>query len=510
MVVNRHQAGAEVAVMSSETNKDPSEHQDMSRDELEEALNWLENLASKQGKSLAGLTPIESEGEESPFQGLFESDEGELPDWLREMPSDHDRRDSSIERESRLDWLARMASQESIEELPTLEWRQLSAYADVDDEESQVAPEDDLADLFDTPSPSQTTTLELTATEAELFEEADATAPSVEEQDTVAELHVSEELSAADESELDALSESIEAIAELPEAEPQWQNPVTQEIASVETDESVVYPEPDDLDAAMAWLEELAASTEAPVEDLPSVADRALASKLMAEAASGQMAQAASEQSGSGSTTLTETPETANVAESAEAESEAIKESSSRLAAEAVVLASAAVAAETQSETSKEAEEVLPATPVPAPPVARSPEQLLSILDQLAMPQGRSLTAVESRLASVPSGYLISPYSLDSTLEWLSGQSGSSSEMEPSDLLDPNLLAALPDDPDEALRWLESMAEPEEEDGRASEGAAVAYSTADVTEADLLDMPDDPDEAMAWIESLASKSTKKQ
>ncbi len=31
-----------------------------------------------------------------------------------------------LEGESRLDWLARMASRESVEELPTLEWRRLT------------------------------------------------------------------------------------------------------------------------------------------------------------------------------------------------------------------------------------------------------------------------------------------------------------------------------------------------------------------------------------------------
>ena len=34
----------------------------------------------------------------------------------------------------------------------------------------------------------------------------------------------------------------------------------------------------------MAWIEELAASQDAPIEDVPSVADRALTSKLLMEA----------------------------------------------------------------------------------------------------------------------------------------------------------------------------------------------------------------------------------
>ena len=60
--------------------------------------------------------------------------------------------------------------------------------------------------------------------------------------------------------------------------------PITPEalIDTLPPDEEL--PPIDDLDAAMAWIEELAASQDAPVEDVPSVADRALASKLLMEA----------------------------------------------------------------------------------------------------------------------------------------------------------------------------------------------------------------------------------
>ncbi len=289
--------------MSNDTDKgssdNPDKPQDMSRDELEEALNWLENLASKQGKSLEGITPLEDgPAEESPFKGLFESDEGDLPDWLRELPSDPDGDDLGADRASRLDWLARMANQESIEELPTLEWRQLSSYADEinADEASQADTDDDLADLFDTPSALQTTNLAASSLMiiAESAEEADTEPEAQLPVESEPEEMVSEEVInlppptpvaevSLSEPELEVADLFAAAAIELPgDGET---DPVDEVAALVDP---AVHPEPDDLDAAMAWLEELAASTDAPIEDLPSVADRALASKLMAEAISGQ------------------------------------------------------------------------------------------------------------------------------------------------------------------------------------------------------------------------------
>ncbi len=61
---------------------------DMTPDELDQALRWLEDLAGKQGKSLDGLGHVwmTTSLEDSPFKGLFDSEEQELPDWLREVP----------------------------------------------------------------------------------------------------------------------------------------------------------------------------------------------------------------------------------------------------------------------------------------------------------------------------------------------------------------------------------------------------------------------------------------
>ena len=79
-------------------------------------------------------------------------------------------------------------------------------------------------------------------------------------------------------------------LEELPAAEPEAAVPdLTEAAIGPETlldslPPDVELPPIDDLDDAMAWIEELAASQDAPIEDVPSVADRALASKLLREA----------------------------------------------------------------------------------------------------------------------------------------------------------------------------------------------------------------------------------
>lgn len=89
-----------------------------------------------------------------------------------------------------------------------------------------------------------------------------------------------------------------------------------------------------------------------------------------------------------------------------------------------------------------------------------------------------------------------------------------------SDLVTADLIDRMPDDPDAVLDWLMQMAGDETVDsqGQASEDGlahpapeAFAETTGPAgrspegwTEADLLSMPDDPDEAIAWLEGLAA------
>lgn len=255
-----------------------------SPEELEEALKWLEELTARQGKPAELSNPVPPASLDSPFRGLIDNDEGDLPDWLREVPSPPGSQTIGEEPESRLDWLAKMAQRESIEELPTLEWRRLSEPVQsailgdhpsttlpvVDDEtglpEELVVPREALPDVSDTPD--------------EGIVEGIAALPAAE--DASPEV-IDERLAESEEEEAIAL-EIAEHIPEEPEVvkvELLEEADVAEILSAMDRDD---LPPIDDLDAAMAWIEELAVSQDTPIEEIPSVADRALASKLMMEA----------------------------------------------------------------------------------------------------------------------------------------------------------------------------------------------------------------------------------
>lgn len=284
-------------------------------EELEEALKWLEDMTARQGQPADKSAATPATPLDSPFRGLIDSEDGDLPDWLRELPVSQQLNDN--EPESRLDWLARMAQQESIEELPTLEWRRLSEPAQsailggqTADMPTEVYPG---PSRHEEPEPGSTTEESPIISLDEVSLESDDQ-PLVEE--PLASTTVDESVEVAVEAPLAAIEPVTEEITFAEEAQPEpapfeseadypdETTPVSS-IASVtmgldeilksehptkDIAEPIAYrsgdeDEPlDDLDAAMAWIEELAASQNAPIEEMPSVADRALASKLMMEA----------------------------------------------------------------------------------------------------------------------------------------------------------------------------------------------------------------------------------
>lgn len=225
-------------------------------DELEEALKWLEELTNRKGATPETATSAPSATLGSPFHGLIEDDKGDLPDWLRETPSAPDLENiADTELESRLDWLAKMAQRESIEELPTLEWRRIGG-------------------------PMQSALMPPTRMDISEPEESDATIMESPHDPT----------GMPESSELGELSSQLEpdnqetATPDVAEAPRRDESQDSENIAAtVEFDPGDEPPSADDLDAAMAWIEELAASQNAPIEDIPSVVDRALASKIMME-----------------------------------------------------------------------------------------------------------------------------------------------------------------------------------------------------------------------------------
>jgi len=246
-------------------------------EELEEALKWLEELTARQGKTAELSNPVPSTSLDSPFRGLIDNDEGELPDWLREVPKTAEPDNFGEEEpESRLDWLAKMAQRESIEELPTLEWRRLSdpmqntlapdhqqlINETIKEESASEQEEDAIVAIPPVAAESPAfAPAETAVVNTDFAEQAEAMEPAgISDEATSAASFVEDMSAPVEAAALEDLSESI----------------------SLPDDEEL--PSLDDLDAAMAWIEELAASQEAPIEDVPSVADRALASKLMMEA----------------------------------------------------------------------------------------------------------------------------------------------------------------------------------------------------------------------------------
>lgn len=268
--------------MASNTdNRDPDHPSVGSSEDLEEALKWLEELTSRQGKPAELSNPVPPASLDSPFRGLIDSDEGDLPDWLREVPTAPNTEGfAEGEAESRLDWLAKMAQRESIEELPTLEWRRLSEPVQssiLSRTPEKLIPED-LIEETDSRIVDEVARIETAAEASEeilLPDEILETGDSVSQTDALA----AEAIDLSVEEMPDEPTATVE-----PEAFPPQPEPIEDLALSLAFDEDEEVPSIDDLDAAMAWIEELAASQDAPIEDIPSVADRALASKLMMEA----------------------------------------------------------------------------------------------------------------------------------------------------------------------------------------------------------------------------------
>lgn len=246
--------------------------------ELEEALKWLEELTARQGKPAELSNPVPPAALDSPFRGLIDNDEGDLPDWLKEVPTPTGNRTATEdEPESRLDWLAKMAQRESIEELPTLEWRRLPEplqSAILTDTPAGNLPAVDIPETAGVESitvgPEETAVDVLVGSTPEINEELPASPPM--ESETLIATTVAV-----------AVAETLSNMTDEPSVIDGERDLAVNDTDSLSgTDDAM--PEVDDLDAAMAWIEELAVSQEAPIEDLPSVADRALASKLMVEA----------------------------------------------------------------------------------------------------------------------------------------------------------------------------------------------------------------------------------
>ena len=600
-----------------------------SPEELEEALKWLEDLTARQGTTADLPNPIPSTTLDSPFNGLIDSEEGDLPDWLREVPKplEADAYDA-VEPESRLDWLAKMAQRESIEELPTLEWRRLAEPL-----QSSLVPEDSA--LYQ---------------EMALAEPADVTADEslpVEQ----APLPAADDTATDDEAPapdwVDAPDVVAEAQPDTPELEapaaPATEMPAIGTLAdedfveSIELSADEELPPLDDLDAAMAWIEELAASQQAPIEEIPSVGDRALASKLMMEAGLSPNVLSLDELGSDSALVESMTPTHPFIEEEDFADTVVLVETmaadqgivldmpdeisppvqefmgdedrapiddqrldvqplgegdEATLAApdEALsfddamayldeiavvklheggdmaiepltgeppfnsaditvvevadeIVAPAADDALSSADAPWADSAVIDAVAADLPDVdywaepaveatmdeAEAPEDetamvysieepdleaTLSVLDEWALPPGKTLSGITAAMTATQA---LPARDLSSALAWLESSltPPPAAPVTTRDLDETDLIARMPEDPDEVLAWLEQIAGDEPDVIIAPSASQVhtidhvpaapvpAPAAVEITETDLFEMPDDPDEAMAWLEGLA-------
>lgn len=200
----------------------------------------------------------------------------------------------------------------------------------------------------------------------------------------------------------------------------------------------------------MAWLEQLAVDQNSPLEELPSVADRLLASEIVSQN-EGEFGDGAS---------LMESRPTAIEVE------EALNYLEELAASQGITLDQVEI---DQIE-------------LPDPQ-----DNGLNMVDQLAVTA--SAATVLAEVDSAQTGETLDD-------DW------------------DELAAQIPDDPDEALAWLGGLSDDEKEsegvqekleEGEAGSVAEMGVSETTLDVETLDEMPDDPDEAMAWMRGLAGQ-----
>lgn len=462
-------------------NKEPDIPED-----LDEAMKWLEELAAQQGADLAELPSLQ-EKEPSGQPDVVEGDE--VPDWLKNDLSDGD-----LSAENDLpDWLKNEAvsttdhdwlNPSSEDELSEIE---MNAYdfGDTDFEDDTAIPSDDIPDWLKAQMPED---LQTDVGKEESDEElgwldeiaAGAGAP-LEEIPT---------LSWDDDTDDDALEGSdLSWLDDMAEEDgiPEIETPASMDIQGGQV-EDVSTQVPDDPDEAMAWLEQLAAQQGAPLDELPTVIDE--------------------ESSASDEISIEDLLELPDVDPDAET----------------IFDTPEASEFETMSELG----------------VPDDPDEAMAWLEQLAAQQGTPLEELPTMIDKE------SAEEADATPEMDSSQMPTVIDLPEETAESETMMEEgfeIPDDPDEAMAWLEQLAakqgasldelptvdvmpemdtpvtgivpEAEEDEMLFEESEAVdqleleSDSELEMALADLsdIDMPEDEDEAMAWLAMIAGGDT---
>ncbi|MFW6042473.1 MAG: tetratricopeptide repeat protein [Chloroflexota bacterium] len=422
-----------------------------SMDEGDDSFQWLDEMEDAEGLAEG----LDEEAADDPAGG-------ELPDWLQE-----DAAASEAESDEDLSWLDQIAAGEgtAIEEPPTLSW-----------------PEDEA-------------------------EQPDASQPEALFEDE-----------ADDEPEVDAEAEESVVRPEPPEVPEEAE----EELATIEPapgaeDESETLDEvPEDLEDAMAWLEQLAAQQGAPAEELPSLSDRSEGDE---DALLGQMP-------GDIDDAMAWLDD---LSEEEAAEEDALPRVDESSPAEAQAIADQTVPEETPSQApadTQESEDVEPEMELPE--MGETFES--DWLEELAETPVQEFDDAADEMADVgeraPEGATAQAdeEAPDEELEWLE-ELGDDVEVDEAWLdelaateeSEPALEASegvgdesdmgedVPEDEDEAMAWLEQLAArqgaPTDELPSFDEFGEGRTEAQSIT--DLDDIPEDPEAALAWLESLA-------
>ena len=411
----------------------------------------------------------------------------ELPDWLQETPQT-ETEEAALPEE---DWLTEPAGSPSTETGTERE----------SDEDAGAAGQSLAAGLA---------ALDITGDESQPGEPAPEEMQWLdqlaEEEDVLSGL----ELSGAD--GLDWLAEPLEEPGEaetiLPalEAEPP---PAEAEIDIGQDREAA------DVDDALSWLEDLAAQQETPVEELPSIAQDALADDLAESETTTPAVDAEIAPAGMDwlDKLAGESGEPAVTEEDTFTEMEAELDDAMSWLDE--------IAADQPAPGAEEGE-----TAAADPELAAALAALARQVEAEGLLAGMTITQSQT----------VSDAELVKALDWLEAQAktAETAGAAAGDLVDEIDLFDMPDDPDAAVAWLEAMAagdealdiEMEPAPIKASEDAVYVVegtvaarpeaeekeekqitetaAPASEEEIDIFDMPDDPDAAIAWLEAMAA------
>ena len=525
------------------------EMSDVDPDDLEAAMAWLEQLAAQQGAPLDELPTVDELPPVDPLplvnEGILKDqmneksdavDSDDLPDWLQQLPEapqgdeeealldavslplddaipaddlpdwlDFDQKKTNTSMEDAatdsMTWLEELnAGQTVTEEMPTMSWPREDEEEDQGDifTESPPTPpkEPTISDIPELPETDEEPEQE----DAMAWLEALATGEGepIEELPTMV---VERDL----EPEADVSAEQIEADV-LPAAEIEDLGEVSES----------------DGDDSLDWLEQLAVSQDSPLEELPSIADRALASEILAES---EVHQEEDIDDLFGELIPEDVVEETSPSVPLSSNLMAALTYLERLAVEDGV-ALDEVVVDDMALSDDDLELALTRVdgltlvsdgwPEMATEMPEDPEEALAWLDQLV-----DEADVSNAELVAESGEHLVRDSLEDVEEEEDGETAVSDDSSPVD--DAEYLSEIPDDPDDAIAWLEQLAVQEDVSAEESpvdpeigsdetadfEEEIAEENTEAITVAegafDESDIPEDPDDAMVWLEQLAAR-----